>query len=124
MKKTSKNTSLGIALGLCFGAAIGTAVFKNTALGMSLGMAVGTALGYAKDTQVNKQLEQVGYTVKSISADSEGKEYSITIISKTGNETTVIVPKGVMEEESFEVGDAVFLTEEGGLEQAFDKDEE
>ena len=124
MKKTSKNTTMGMALGMCLGVAMGTAVFKNTALGMSLGMAVGIALGYAKDTQVNKQLEQVGYTVKSISHDKDGKEYSITIISKTGNETTVIVPKGVMAEESFEVGDAVFLTEKGGLEQAFDKDEE
>lgn len=124
MKKTNKNTSLGIALGLCFGAAIGTAVFKNVALGVSVGMMLGLVLGVAKDNEVNRQLEQVGYTVKSICADSEGKEYSITIISKTGNETTVIVPKGVMEEESFEVGDAVFLTEEGGLEQAFDKDEE
>ena len=123
MKKTNKNTSLGMALGLCFGAAIGTAVFKNIALGISVGIMLGLVLCAAKDNEVNRQLEQQGYTVGAISPDSQNKEYSITIVNKTGAKTIVVVPKGVMDEETFEVGDAVFLTQEGSLEQAFDKDE-
>lgn len=123
MKKTNKNASLGMALGLCFGAAIGTAVFKNIALGISVGMMLGLVLGAAKDNEVNRQLEQQGYTVQEITADSQNKEYSITIVSKTGVKTTVVVPKSVMDEEAFEVGDAVFLTQDGSLEQAYDKDE-
>ena len=36
----------------------------------------------------------------------------------------VIVPKGQMEEENFEIDDVVFLDDEGLIEQAYDKEDE
>ena len=74
LKKTNKNTSMGMALGMCFGVSIGTAfgsMIDNTALGLSmgpgLGLLIGLVLGSLKDKEVNKQIEEKGYTI-----DEEG----------------------------------------------------
>ena len=131
LKKTNKNTTMGMALGMCFGVSIGTAfgsMIGNTSLGLSmgpgLGLLIGLALGSLKDKEVNKQLLEKGYTVKTITSKDEKQEYVITIVNHLGEESDVVVPKGQMEEESFEIGDVVFLDEDGMLEQAYDKEEE
>ena len=41
-----------------------------------------------------------------------------------GDESIVIVPKGQMEEENFQIDDVVFLNDDGLIEQAYDKDDE
>ena len=131
LKKTNKNTSMGMALGMCFGVSIGTAfgsMLGNTGLGISmgygLGLLIGLVLGSLKDEEVNKQLLEKGYTIKTIKSQDEKQEYVITIVNHLGEESDVIVPKEQMEEETFESGDVVFLDEEGMIEQAYDKEEE
>ena len=128
MKKTNKNTNMGMALGMCFGVSIGTAIgstFDNmaigTSLGMCIGMAIGLALGSLKDKEVNKQVEEEGCTIKDIKKDEEKEEYIITIVNRLGDESIVIVPKGQMEEENFQIDDVVFLNDDGLIEQAYDK---
>ena len=116
MKKTRKNTSMGMALGMCLGVSIGTALgstFDNMALGTSLGLCVGMAIGHVlgsqKDKEFNKQMEEEGYTVKDIKRNELKEEYIITIVNKSGEVSTIIVPKGQMETENFEIDDVVFL---------------
>lgn len=131
LKKTNKNTSMGMALGMCFGVSIGTAfgsMLGNTGLGISmgsgLGLLIGLVLGSLKDEEVNKQLLEKGYTIKTIKSQDEKQEYVITIVNHLGEESDVIVPKEQMEEETFEIGDVVFLDEDGMIEQAYDKEDE
>lgn len=131
MKKTNKNASMGMALGMCFGVAIGTAlgsIFPNmalgTSLGLSIGMLIGLVFGSIKDQEVNKQVEEQGYTVKHIEKSEQKQEYIITILNRLGEERVVLVPKGQMEEENFEIDDVVFLDDDGMIEQAYDKEDE
>lgn len=122
---------MGMALGMCFGVSIGTALgstFDNMAMGTSLGlcvgMAIGLVLGSQKDKEVNKQVEEEGYTIKDIKKTEPKEEYIITIANRLGEESVVIVPKGQMEEENFEIDDVVFLDDDGLIEQAYDKEDE
>lgn len=130
MKKTNKNTNMGLALGMCFGVSIGTALgssLNNLAMGSSMGlcigMAIGLVLGALKDKEVNKQIEENAYTVKDIKESEEAQEYVITLVNKLGEESTVVVPKGQMEEENFKKDDVVFLDDDGMIEQAYDKED-
>ena len=83
-----------------------------------------TFLGSQKDKEVNKQVEEEGYTIKDIKKNEEKEEYIITIVNRLGDESIVIVPKGQMEEENFQIDDVVFLNDDGLIEQAYDKDDE
>lgn len=132
MKKASKNEhmALGMSLGMCVGVAMGTSLgslFDNMGIGISLGlcfgMAIGCVLGALKDKEVNKQVEEKGYTVKEIVQKEDSAEYFITIVDKLGAESVVNIPKGQMEAEKFAIGDVVFLDEDGLIEQAFEKEE-
>ena len=129
-KKTDKNANMGMALGMCFGVSIGTALgstFDNmslgTSLGLCIGMLIGHILGSQKDKEVNKQVEEDGYTVKDIKKCEQKEEYVITITNRSGVESVVIIPKGQMEEENFEIDDVVFLDDDGLIEQAYDKED-
>ena len=131
MKKTSKHTNLGMVFGMCFGISIGTAIgasFDNIATGMCIGLGMGMALGIVigsrKDQAVNRQIEEKGYTVKTIERIEDKNAYQIIVVSKAGEETVVNVPSGTMETELFEVGDVIFLDEDGDIEQAFDQEGE
>ena len=131
MKKTNKNTNMGMALGMCLGVSIGTALgttFDNIAMGcsfgMCIGMAIGLVIGSQKDKAVNKQVDEEGYTVKDIKKNEEKDEYIITIVNKAGVEMAVMVSKGEMEEENFQIDDVVFLNDDGLIEQAYDKEDE
>ena len=55
---------------------------------------------------------------------NEENMYIVTIANKLGEECVVSVSKGEMDEEDFKIGDIVFLTDEGVLEQAYDKEDE
>ena len=83
-----------------------------------------TFLGSQKDKEVNKQVEEEGYTIKDIKKNEEKEEYIITIVNRLGDESIVIVPKGQMEEGNFQIDDVVFLNDDGLIEQAYDKDDE
>lgn len=87
-------------------------------------MAIGCVLGSQKDKEVNKQVEEEGYAIKDIKKNEQKEEYIITIVNKLGEEMVVIVSKGQMEEENFEIDDVVFLDDEGVIEQAYDKEDE
>ncbi len=130
MKKTNKNTNMGMALGMCFGMSIGVSfgnLFDNTGIGISMGLCIGMLLGLLigaqKDKEVNKQMEEQGYSIKEIVSISD-KEYIVTIVNKLGEEQNISVSKGEMEEEEFVVGDIVFLDEDGMLEQVYDKEDD
>lgn len=131
MKKTNKHTNTGMALGMCLGVSVGTAIgstFNNMALGsaigLSMGMVIGLILGSRKDEEVNKQIEEKGYTIKEIRKSEVKDEYFVTIVNRWGDKSIVEVPKGQMEAEVFDVDDVVFLDEDGLIEQAYEKDNE
>lgn len=131
MKKTNKNTNLGMVFGMCFGVSIGTAIgntFDNmsigTSLGLCIGMAIGIALGSQKDKKVNQQVAEEGYTIKEIEKNETKEEYIITITNKMEQERVVVIPKGQMEEEDFEINDVVYLDDDGLIEQVYDKEED
>lgn len=128
MKKVTKHTSMGSSLGMCFGVSIGSSfglLFDNMALGISmgisLGMAIGVCLGAAMDRQINAQLEEKGYSIKSIEENEEKQEYMITIVDKQGEEVVVPVSKSHMKAWQFSIGDVVFLNKAGHIEQVYDK---
>lgn len=131
MKKTNKNANIGMVMGMCMGMCIGTSlgsVFGNTAMGISLGMSIGLAIGIViglqKDEKVNKQLAEKEYKIKEIQQKKDHSEYDITIVSCSGEEVNVTVPKGQMETEIFHIGDIVFLDDDGLIEQAFETENE
>jgi hypothetical protein len=131
MKKTNKNRDLGLAMGMCFGVSIGTALGSSTGnlamgscMGLCIGMALGLVLGAKKDEQVNKQLEENDYTVQSVDPDEQTGNYTVTVVNKKGEERVVSVTKDQMEEEGFSKDDAVYLNEDGTIEQAYDKEPE
>lgn len=121
-----------MALGMCFGLSLGSSfsVFfhGNMALGatmgMSLGMLLGLTIGAQKDKAINAQLEEKGYTIKTIEKNENTNDYTVTIMDHSDTETTVVVPKGQMETELFSVGDIIFLDEDGHMEQAFEDEKE
>ncbi len=127
MKKTNKHTALGLSLGLCLGCGLGLCfgmtLFDNLALGMCCGMgigiALGTAIGASRDAAISKQLEEKGYTVKSVEKKDGSENFAVVITDKFGGEKKVTVPKDTMAAEQFKVGDAVYLDENNFLEKAF-----
>ena len=58
-----------------------------------------------------------------IEQNIENKSFSVTIVTKQGEESVVSVPEGQMQTEEFSIGDIVFLDDDGMLEQAFDKED-
>jgi outer membrane lipoprotein SlyB len=131
VKKTSKNTSMDMAMGMCLGVSIGTSigtVFDNISMGSSMGliigMLIGLVIGAVKDEKVNKQMKEKGYTILSIKSNESNEEYIIVIVNKAGEESVINVPKGQMEAEDFQIGDVVYLDDDGMIEQAFDKKDE
>ena len=129
MKKTNKNTSMGMTLGMCFGIAFGTSIgpsINNTGLGTSiglcLGMAIGLLIGALKDKAVNQQLKEQGYTIIGIVKNKESDDYSVTLVNTKGEESIVRTPNGQIETEDFEIGDVVYLDEDGLIELAYDKE--
>lgn len=133
MKKTNKNTNMGMALGMCFGVALGSAfggtlfqgnIAMGTSIGLSLGLLIGLVIGSLKDKVINEQIEEKGYTIKTIDKNEDDKEYRIIIVSNSGEEVIVNIPEGIMETELFSVGDVVFLDEEGYIEQVYEVGEE
>ena len=72
MKQTRKNTVRWMPIGMCFGVGIGCAFgsfYDNIpiglSLGISLGLCFGALIGRLADNNINKQLEEKAYTVKS-----------------------------------------------------------
>ena len=133
MKKTNKNRNLGMALGMCMGSALGSSLGNvlfdgnlamGTAIGISIGLSLGLALGSLKDKEIEAQVKEKGYMIKTIEKNEGGKEYTVTITDKCGEDVVIIVSEGIMETEQFSVGDFVFLDEDGEIEQAFDNEDE
>jgi len=123
---------MGMALSMCFGVALGSAfggtlfqgnIAMGTSIGLSIGLLIGLVIGSLKDKTINEQIEEKGYTIKTIDKNEDDKEYRIIIVSNSGEEVIVNIPEGIMETELFSVGDVVFLDEEGHIEQAFDEEE-
>lgn len=124
MKQTTKNAGTGMAFGMCFGVAVGSAIDSlGIPMGLCLGMLIGLVIGANKDKIVNKQVAEKGYKIKSIKKNEMSNEYGITLVDNQGNEQTVSISSGTMETELFQVGDIVFIDEDGDIEQAFDENE-
>lgn len=131
-KESHRYQTLGMSLGMCFGISIGMSVgsllFDNGSIGMcmglSIGMLLGMMIGMSKDKAINEQLKTKGYKILEIfPKDVSLKEYEVKIIDKNEEIHLVTVSKGDMETEKFEVGDFVYMDEEGSIEQAIDKEE-
>lgn len=124
--------SIGMSLGMCFGISIGMSMgyllFDNGPIGMciglSVGMLIGRAIGISKDRVINEQLKTKGYTILEIvPKDTTLEEYEVKVTDKNEEIYFVTVSKGDMETEEFEVGDLVYMDEDGDIEQAIDKDD-
>ena len=117
--------SLGMCLGVGLGLSLGESLFGSQSVGMCVGtgvsMVLGMAIGAAKDKKVNAQMDGKGYVITGIEACPD-KTFHVTIQDKSGKSQSVPVTKGEMETELFAVGDAVYLDEEGRIEQALDKE--
>ena len=68
----------------------------GSSMGLIIGMLIGLVIGAVKDE----------------------------IVNKAGEESVINVPKGQMEAEDFQIGDVVYLDDDGMIEQAFDKKDE
>lgn len=118
MKKTNKYTVMYMPLGMVLGLSLGILMYGiplgSVAVGMSIGIGVGLcfgfAIGAAKDAKINKQLDELGYTVKAINQTPDG--FDIIAAAKTGAECAVCVSEKRLKSEGFRVGDAVYI--EGG----------
>ena len=139
--KTEENTSkeqerigykyqnMGMSIGMCFGVSIGLA-FGNLlfdhgttgmCLGLPIGMMLGMAVGAAKDKKVREQLEGKGYKITDINKIAEN-QYEITVTDKNDNVKKVEIHNGDMEIEQFQIGDFVYIDEDGNMESLMDKD--
>ena len=78
----------------------------------------------AKNPPIVEQVKEEGYAIKDIKKRERKEEYIITIANRYGEESTVIVSKGQLEAENFEIDDVVFLDDAGLIEQAYDKEDE
>lgn len=128
MKKTGKFKNESISQGMCMGVAIGTAIgvavnniSMGIALGLCIGVAMGAAIGSQKEKLVNKQISEKGYIVKEI-ISKDKNEYMVIVEDKAGKRKEIATPGGIIETELFEVGDVVYLDEDGMLEKIYDED--
>lgn len=124
-----KYQNMGMSIGMCFGVSIGLA-FGNLlfahgttgmCLGIPIGMLLGMAVGAAKDKKVREQLEEKGYKITAINRIGEDK-YEITVTDKNDNVKKVEIHNGDMEVEQFQIGDLVYIDEDGNMESLMDKD--
>lgn len=93
-------------------------------IGLSVGMLIGMAIGISKDRIINEQLKAKGYTILEIvPKDTTLEEYEVKITDKNEEIYFVTVSKADMEAEEFEVGDLVYMDEDGDIEQVIDKDD-
>lgn len=121
--------SMGMSIGMCFGVSIGLAfgnlLFEHGTIGMCfglpIGMLLGMAVGAAKDKKIREQLEEKGYKITAINRIGEGK-YEITVTDKNDNSKKVEIHNGEMEVEQFQIGDLVYIDEDGNMESLMDKD--
>lgn len=124
MKKTNKYTILymptGMMLGIVFGMLTYGVMFDNIGIGMCLGISIGMCLGMgvgeAKDAKINKQLEEFGYTVKSVEKTEDG--YDVILTDKNGGESAVPIVEKKLNKEKFKPGDLVYL-HGSNIEQAY-----
>lgn len=121
--------SMGMSIGMCFGLPIGLA-FGNLlsdhgtigiCFGLPIGMLLGMAVGAAKDKKIREQVEEKGYKIATINRIGEGK-YEITVTDKNDNSKMVEIHNGDMEVEQFQIGDLVYIDEDGNMESLMDKD--
>lgn len=121
--------SMGMSIGMCFGVSIGLAfgnlIFDHGTIGMcfgiSIGMLLGMVVGAAKDKKIREQLEEKGYKITAINMIGEGK-YEITVTDKDDNSKKIEIHNGDMEVEQFQIGDLVYIDEDGNMESLMDKD--
>lgn len=128
-KTSNRYQTMGMSIGMCFGVSTGLA-FGNLfsdhgtigmCLGLSIGMMLGMIVGLAKDKKVNEQLAEKGYKITAINKIGEGM-YEITVSDKNDNAKKVEIYHGDMEVEQFQIGDFVYIDEDGNMESLMDKD--
>ena len=130
-KLSNRYQMMGTSIGMCFGVSIGMAfgnlLFDHGALGMCfgipIGMLLGMAAGSAKDKKVNEQIVEKGYKITAINIIGEGK-YEITVTDKNDDSKKIEVNNGDMEAEQFQIGDFVYVDEDGAMESLMEKDSE
>lgn len=128
-ERSNRYQTIGMSIGMCFGVSIGMAfgnlLFDHGTIGMCLGLSIGMMLGMiagsAKDKKVSEQLGEKGYRITAINMIGEDK-YEITVSDKNDNAKKVEIYNGDMEVEQFQIGDFVYIDEDGNMESLMDKD--
>lgn len=128
-KTNNRYQTMGMSMGMCFGVSIGMAfgnlLFDHGTLGMCLGLSIGMMLGMiagsAKDKKVNEQLAEKGYRITAINMIGEDK-YEITVSDINDNVKKVEIYNGDVEVEQFQIGDFVYIDQDGNIESVTDKD--
>lgn len=128
--------TLGMSIGMCFGMSIGLAMgqllYENTATGMTTGMCLGMCIGMLLGAQKDKRINENALIVKEIIEDEfgcegrpEGEKPQVTIIAtdKEGKDQTYRMDDALVYERKINVGDRVFLEEDGTLELIEEKEE-
>lgn len=127
VKTSNRYQTMGMSIGMCFGLSIGLA-FGNLfsdhgsigmCIGMSIGMMLGVIAGAAKDKKVNEQLAEKGYRITAIKSIGEDK-YEVTVTDKEDHVRMVEVYRGDREVEQFQIGDFVYIDEDGNMESVMD----
>ncbi len=126
MEKTNKYTVMYMPLGMVFGLSLGILMYGiplgSVAVGMSIGIGVGLcfgfAIGAAKDAKINKQLEECGYRVKSVTETPDG--FDIVVSDKNGAESAYPISQPTQKREKFVPGDYVYISG-SNVTQAYNK---
>lgn len=115
-----KYQAIGMCLGMCVGLALGISLSDNTWTGMCIGlctgMVLGMAAGHAKDKKIEEQIKEKGYIVSAIDPSDDKDMFDVTVTDKDGNTKTVSVPRGDIETELIEKGTAVYIDDDGDME--------
>ena len=109
----------GLSIGLAFGNLFSDHGSIGMCIGMSIGMMLGVIAGAAKDKKVNEQLAEKGYRITAIKSIGEDK-YEVTVTDKEDHVRMVEVYCGDREVEQFQIGDFVYIDEDGNMESVMD----
>lgn len=111
---------VGMLLGIAFGTVFYGAMFGDVAIGMgigiSLGLCFGSGIGASKDAKINKQLEEFGYKVKSLTETENG--FTVTAEDKNGGERRAQISAQIQKKENLKPGDYVYF-DGNSVEQAY-----
>lgn len=126
-KFTTRSLGYGIVFGTVFGVLLGAKTSYQIAWiigAIVFCMLIGYFLGKKIDQDVNEQLRNFAYAVKSSSYNKDKDSYEVTIVDKKDQEKTIEVNAKAYKEMSLKKYDLVYLKKNGKITPAFSKTRE